>query len=136
MQSQISLLRNATLGLAVIGLSIAACSSSTVDGPATSGTDSGAAEAAAMDDGSTVADSGAMADTGSGTDSAQQTDTGGGGKAFGVTCAANSECTSNMCFMGGMGSYCSMHCTAATQATDCPNPPTSGMCNGMGYCKK
>jgi hypothetical protein len=28
-----------------------------------------------------------------------------------------------------------MHCTPATEATDCPVPPTSGTCNKQGYCK-
>lgn len=87
-----------------------------------------------MDDGSTGADSG-TADTGNGMDSAQQMDT-GGLKPFGATCGGNGECASGACFMGGMGSYCSLHCTSGTAATDCPVPPTSGMCNGMGFCKK
>jgi hypothetical protein len=66
-------------------------------------------------------------------------DDGGGGdaglKPFGVPCADNSECESNVCFIGGNRTFCSLHCTSATQATDCPVPPTSGMCNMQGYCK-
>ncbi len=137
MTIQRSSLRNATFAVIAGAFAIAACSSSTTDGPATSGTDSGTGgnDATAMDDGSTAADSGTVADTGTVMDSAMQMDT-GGLKAFGVTCAGNAECASGACFMGGMGSYCSMHCTAGTAATDCPNPPTSGMCNGMGFCKK
>jgi hypothetical protein len=54
---------------------------------------------------------------------------------FGTTCAANSDCASNICFMGGNRSFCSLHCTAATQATDCPIPPTTGACNMQGFCK-
>ena len=56
-------------------------------------------------------------------------------KRFGVACAANGECQSNVCFMGGMRSYCSLHCSAATATTDCPVPPTTGMCNMQGFCK-
>ena len=59
----------------------------------------------------------------------------GGLKPFGAACSANAECESNLCFIGGNRTFCSLHCTAATQATDCPMPPTSGMCNMQGYCK-
>jgi len=54
---------------------------------------------------------------------------------FGAPCTMNAQCASNLCFVGGMRSFCSLHCTAATQATDCPVPPTSGLCNMQGYCK-
>ena len=117
-------------------LAVAACSGSTTTdtGPATdSGT--GGGDGGAMAEGSTGSDSGTGTETASGTDSAA--DTGGGtNKPFGDPCTANGNCASNVCFMGGMGSYCSMHCTSPTQATDCPSPPTSGMCNGMHFCKK
>ena len=56
-------------------------------------------------------------------------------KAFGEACSANAECASNVCFVGGNRAFCSLHCAAATQATDCPVPPTSGTCNMQGYCK-
>lgn len=59
----------------------------------------------------------------------------GGLAAFGTVCNMNAQCTSNVCFVGGNRSFCSLHCTAATQATDCPVPPTSGLCNMQGYCK-
>lgn len=132
MQSQFSLARIASLALVAGALSIAACSSSTT-GPATAGNDSGVGgDGSSTDDGSTAADSG----TDGGTDSASQMDTGGGNKPFGDPCTTNSNCASNVCFTGGISSYCSLHCTGATAATDCPNPPTSGMCNGMGFCKK
>jgi hypothetical protein len=55
--------------------------------------------------------------------------------AFGAACTQNSQCATGHCFIGGMMSFCTMPCTAATAATDCPNPPTSGTCNMMGYCK-
>ncbi len=59
----------------------------------------------------------------------------GGLSPFGTVCTMNAQCASNVCFVGGNRSFCSMHCTAATQATDCPVPPTSGLCNMQGYCK-
>jgi hypothetical protein len=57
-----------------------------------------------------------------------------GGWQFGHSCNADSECATGTCFMGAMH-FCTMPCTPATQATDCPSPPTSGMCNLKGYCK-
>src|SRR5262245_66139719 len=60
---------------------------------------------------------------------------GDGGLPFGSPCSANSECESNICFIGGNRTFCSLHCTMATAATDCPVPPTSGTCNMQGYCK-
>jgi hypothetical protein len=57
------------------------------------------------------------------------------GLPFGAACTQPTDCASNYCFIGGMMSFCTMPCTAATQATDCPNPPTSGTCNMKGYCK-
>jgi hypothetical protein len=58
-----------------------------------------------------------------------------GGKAFGAACAMDNECATGHCFIGNMMAFCTMPCTAATQATDCPVPPTSGTCNMRGYCK-
>ena len=60
---------------------------------------------------------------------------GDGGLPFGSVCASNADCESNLCFIGGNRSFCSLHCTMATAATDCPVPPTSGTCNMQGYCK-
>ena len=59
----------------------------------------------------------------------------GGLLPFGAVCTDKSQCASNVCFVGGNRSFCSLVCTAATQATDCPVPPTSGTCNMQGYCK-
>ena len=59
----------------------------------------------------------------------------GGLLPFGAVCAMGSQCASNVCFVGGNRSFCSLRCTAATQAMDCPAPPTSGTCNMQGYCK-
>src|ERR1700690_906938 len=57
------------------------------------------------------------------------------GKPFGAACTMDGDCASGHCFIGGMMSFCTMPCTVATQATDCPNPPTSGTCNMRGFCK-
>ena len=132
MQSQFSFVRSAALAIAAGALSIAACGGSTTTdtGPAT-GSDAGTGSGDAMGEGSTGSDSGT--DAASGTDSAPD---GGTNRPFGDPCTADGNCASNVCFAGGMGSYCSLHCTIATQATDCPSPPTTGKCNGMGYCKK
>lgn len=50
-------------------------------------------------------------------------------------CAANSECESGVCFIGGTQSYCSVKCTAADAVTTCVAPFT-GSCNKQGYCKR
>ena len=54
---------------------------------------------------------------------------------FGAPCMVNSQCQSNLCFVGGMQTFCSLPCTMATAAQDCPVPPTSGTCNMKGFCK-
>ena len=59
----------------------------------------------------------------------------GGLLPFGQPCSANSQCASSVCFLGGNRTFCSLRCTTATAATDCPMPPTSGACNMQGYCK-
>ena len=59
----------------------------------------------------------------------------GGLLPFGQPCAANAQCESNVCFIGGNRTFCSLKCTMETAATDCPVPPTSGACNMQGYCK-
>ena len=50
-------------------------------------------------------------------------------------CAANAECESGVCFIGGNQSYCSVKCTAADAATTCAAPFT-GTCNKQGFCKR
>jgi len=52
---------------------------------------------------------------------------------FGAPCTSNADCQSMVCFMGGLGSYCSLRCTTGA---DCPIPPTLGQCNLQGYCKR
>jgi hypothetical protein len=59
----------------------------------------------------------------------------GGALPFGAACTVDGDCATGTCFHGGMGSFCTMPCTSATQAKDCPAPPTSGTCNMKGYCK-
>ena len=50
-------------------------------------------------------------------------------------CAANGECESGVCFMGGTQSYCALKCTANDAATICVAPFT-GTCNKQGFCKR
>jgi hypothetical protein len=89
---------------------------------------------------------GPSGDAGASTDSAQSGNDGGlhdGGLVvvdaapgtFGATCTSDSDCTDpvyNKCFIGGQQSFCSKPCSTAS---DCPNPPTSGVCNMKGLCK-
>jgi hypothetical protein len=60
-----------------------------------------------------------------------------GTKAFGATCTTDCECQSAMCRPFSMGAthFCTKPCTVATQATDCPMPPSTAMCTNNGYCK-
>lgn len=66
----------------------------------------------------------------------------GGGSSMGTqklgdTCAADDDCESGMCraFQMMTVQKCTQACTKATEATDCPVPPTSGKCNQNGYCR-
>jgi hypothetical protein len=48
---------------------------------------------------------------------------------------STTDCTDpvyNSCQMINHVYICTKACTGSS---DCPDPPTSGMCNGMGYCK-
>jgi hypothetical protein len=58
------------------------------------------------------------------------------GLPFGEPCRTDSDCQSRVCFIGGAQSFCTFSCTKATEARDCPVPPTAGTCNNRGYCKK
>src|SRR4051794_32734390 len=58
-----------------------------------------------------------------------------GKRALGEPCAKDNDCASGACFVGTRRSYCSLRCTIATQATDCPIPPTGGICNYQGFCR-
>jgi hypothetical protein len=55
---------------------------------------------------------------------------------FGAACSSDAECQSNACFIGTSASFCSIVCTQATAATDCPVPLTTGSCNKRGFCRK
>jgi hypothetical protein len=85
------------------------------------------------DGGSSSTEGGATQDAAA-TDSATTGDA--GKKPFGEKCENDGECESGTCFVGTKQSYCSIKCTVASQATDCPKPPTTGECNNQGYCKK
>lgn len=50
-------------------------------------------------------------------------------------CTSNEQCESNLCFVGGNQSYCSIPCTAANGAMVCTAPFT-GSCNNRGACKR
>lgn len=54
---------------------------------------------------------------------------------IGQPCTVDAQCQTDVCFVGGMRSFCTLHCTMATQAQDCPVPITSGECNLQGFCK-
>jgi hypothetical protein len=56
---------------------------------------------------------------------------------FGDTCATDCDCQSSMCRQFSMGAThrCTKPCTTATAATDCPMPPSTGMCTPNNYCK-
>lgn len=63
-----------------------------------------------------------------------------GTKQFGDLCTTDGptgDCASGMCkpFAQGTVQRCTKPCTVATQATDCPNPPSSGTCTNNNYCK-
>jgi len=60
-----------------------------------------------------------------------------GMKAFGEDCTADADCASGACrdFQMMTVKKCTKTCTAATQANDCPNPPSQGTCNMQGYCR-
>lgn len=62
-------------------------------------------------------------------------DGGSGKSALAASCTANEECESNICFLGGNQSFCSLRCTVENVATVCVAPLT-GSCNKQGYCKR
>jgi hypothetical protein len=82
-----------------------------------------------------------MANHTCGTSSDDGGSSGGGGDMgllpFGADCTVGTQCASGLCNQFQMGAVhkCTKTCTVATQATDCPNPPSTGLCNGMGFCK-
>lgn len=57
-------------------------------------------------------------------------------QAFGAICETNEQCQSGACFVGGSQAYCSLPCTKESEATACPKPLTSGVCNKHNFCKR
>lgn len=53
---------------------------------------------------------------------------------FGATCAADIDCDSGACFLGGHGGFCSQHCMSSTA---CPAGAggSAPQCNPHGYCR-
>jgi hypothetical protein len=105
-----------TLSSALLSVLLTACSSTDVSKP-NSGTSSGA-----------LSDAGGNGDGGDGGASTKK-------KNAESPCATNEECESNLCFMGGNQSYCSIPCTVANGPTVCV-PPFTGSCNMRGACKR
>jgi hypothetical protein len=110
----------------------------------TPGTDPDSGQTPLPDSGGGVPDSGHGHDSGTtghdaGHDAAGGDAGGGDGgkKAFGETCVLPSDCESNLCepFQQGNEMLCTKACTVATQATDCPAPPSAGTCTPKGYCR-
>jgi hypothetical protein len=56
---------------------------------------------------------------------------------FGASCTSSAQCQSGACqqFQSGTITVCTKPCTVATQAVDCPSPPSTGTCNLQNYCK-
>jgi hypothetical protein len=54
----------------------------------------------------------------------------------GVACTRDTECQSNLCFIGNTGSYCSFSCTPTDAMTTCTAPPFNGVCNKQGFCRR
>jgi hypothetical protein len=125
-----------------VAIAFAGCSSSSSPGTSSgsSGTDGGGSSSGTS--GSTSGSSGTSGSTsgssGSSGTSGSSGDAGGDSGLLPLlaVCSADAQCQSDACFMGGQGSYCSLHCTQANTATVCVAPEFNGVCNGQGYCKK
>jgi hypothetical protein len=79
---------------------------------------------------------GALLACGSSAEDDNQGETGVTGKALGVDCTKNEECESQICFLGGKASWCSLKCTAENATQICPVPPFDGTCNKQGFCRR
>ena len=101
-------------GLAMVASLIAACSS---------------------DDGKPSGSSGTTVPPPTDAGSEAAADAGSAKKKNAELCKAPEECESNICFVGGTQSYCTVKCTPADAATLCAAPLT-GSCNRQGYCKR
>jgi hypothetical protein len=110
-------------------LSVAACSSSS-SGGGTPPEDAATPEPDAAGDASTPpVDASTPVDS-----TTPATD---GGLPLGSMCTQASDCASGLCepFRMQTVHMCTQPCTTATQATDCPNPPTAGTCTPNMYCR-
>lgn len=108
------------LGLVVLAsLAVAACSSDNGKPGSSSGTPVATEPTDATDAGGEAA-----------VDAATSTK-----KKNGELCTKADECESNLCFVGGVQSYCTVKCTPADAPTTCVAPLT-GSCNSKGYCKR
>jgi len=117
------------ISLSLMGAAYAGCSSSDTSTSSGGTTDGGSEGGGGSDGASTPADSGSTpADSGGTTGD-------GGKKAFGEDCNVDGDCETGACFAGNKQHFCTFHCMAATAATDCPKPPTTGECNNQGYCR-
>lgn len=56
--------------------------------------------------------------------------------ALGADCTAPEQCDSQICFVGGQSSYCSLRCTSDNGSTVCTTQPFDGTCNKQGYCRR
>lgn len=74
---------------------------------------------------------------GCGSAPAGSTDMAAGTKVFGDPCAVDGDCQSGLCrdFQMQTIRKCTKACTTATEANDCPNPPSMGTCNSNLVCK-
>ncbi len=105
-------------------------SGATPDSATDTGTGSDAAPEASVEDASTGdASEGGPEDSGGAPE--------GGGLPLGSACTMASDCASGLCEPFEMQTIhlCTVACTAATQAMDCPVPPTAGTCTPNMYCK-
>jgi hypothetical protein len=58
------------------------------------------------------------------------------GLVLGASCTLDSDCASSLCrpYRQATVHFCTKSCTVATQAADCPTPPTTGTCSANGDC--
>lgn len=102
----------------------------TPDGGVDTGTGSDAASDASVEDAS-------GSDASDGAPEDATTNPEGGGLPLGSMCTMASDCASGLCEPFEMQTIhlCTVACTTATQAMDCPVPPTAGTCTPNMYCK-
>lgn len=89
--------------------------------------------------GGTGSSSSSSSSSGSTTSSSSSGDAGGSGSTLLTTgtvgCEKDSDCASNVCFLGNMQHFCTLKCTTANATSICEAPLT-GTCNKQGYCKR